>query len=179
MSVTVGPLLLRAPEPADVEAMYAFRNDRRVTDYVLGSSTGYSRADLADWIERRRAASDEVVWVIAMADTDACIGHVGLYRIDHRIGSAEFGILIGDADARGRGHGRAASEAVITYGFDELSLNRIELSVLDFNSRARKLYESLGFVEEGVRRQAQYRNGAYCDVVVMGLLRADHRRDGP
>ena len=51
-----------------------------------------------------------------------------------------------------------------------MNLNRIELDVFAENARARRVYEKVGFREEGVRRQAVYKYGRYQDVVVMGLL---------
>src|SRR5207247_9437332 len=46
---------------------------------------------------------------------------------------------------------------------------KAELAVFATNARARRLYESLGFVEEGVRRSHVRIRGAYVDEVRMGL----------
>jgi RimJ/RimL family protein N-acetyltransferase len=49
--------------------------------------------------------------------------------------------------------------------------------VLATNQRAIKPYRSLCFVEEGRLRQAQWQHGKYGDVLLMGLLIEDYRRD--
>ncbi len=54
-----------------------------------------------------------------------------------------------------------------------MNLNRVELFVYAFNERARAAYRKCGFVEEGRRRQALYRQGAYHDFVVMAVLREE------
>lgn len=166
---------LRKPEPHDVDSLYGFRNDPEVSSLLRGFSTGYSKANLVRWVESHGSATDEVLFVVADAD-DKAIGHVALYQIDHRVRSAEFGIAIGDRSMWGQGLGRALTRFVIEYGFDELNLRRISLDVLATNERAIKLYHSLGFVDEGRLRQAQYRQGQYLDVLVMGLLAEEYPR---
>jgi diamine N-acetyltransferase len=54
----------------------------------------------------------------------------------------------------GRGLGRRLLEAILEKVFDELSAHRIWLDVFPHNSRARHVYRSVGFVEEGVLRSA-------------------------
>jgi [ribosomal protein S5]-alanine N-acetyltransferase len=169
----VNGVVLRRPEPADLDALYRQKNDPEVAVHLGGFSTGYTRSGLVEWMEFHRKKSDEVLWVIADAETDACLGHVGLYRIDHRIRSAEFAIMIGAKDRWGKGLGKSVSRYMVDYGFRELNLNRIELTALAGNLRAISLYESLGFLREGMMRQAQFKDGVYQDVVMMSILRGD------
>lgn len=163
---------LRKFEPRDIPALYAFRNDREVTSGLGGFSTGYTVSDLERWIDHHNSRADEVMYAIVDSD-DEVLGHVGLYRVDSRVRKAGFGILIGRTESQGRGVGRAVSQWMIDFGFQELNLNKISLSVLSSNERAFHLYKSLGFVEEGVQRQDQYRNGVYLDVVMMSILRSE------
>jgi RimJ/RimL family protein N-acetyltransferase len=174
----LGEIVLRKPEPKDSEALYLQKNDPENANLLGGFSTGYSRADIADWIEHHRRRSDEIVWAIALAADDRCIGHVGLYNIDHRVQSGEFAIMIGDPKSTGRGFGKTITRHVLRYGFSMLNLNRIHLSFLATNTRARRLYESLGFRPEGVLRQAQYKLGGHLDVVIMAMLRAEYEDAG-
>jgi RimJ/RimL family protein N-acetyltransferase len=164
---------LRKPEPHDVEAMYAWKNDAGIASMLGGFTTGYTRADLAKWIEFHRAAPDEALFMIANRSDDVALGHVGLYKINARAGSAEFAILLGDRASWGKGIGRSCTRFMCDYGFSQLNLRRISLEVLATNQRAHDLYASLGFVDEGRLRQAQYKDGAFVDVIVMGLLRGE------
>ena len=166
---------LRKPERSDVPALYDIKNDPDVVAMLVGFTIGYSTADLEAWVERHRTAPDEALFVIADHD-DRAIGHVGLYDIDHRVQSAEFAIVI-DRSAWGKGIGRACSRRLIEYGFDELNLRRISLEVLETNERAISLYRSLGFVDEGRMRQAHRKQGSWVDVLLMGLLVEEYRRD--
>jgi len=174
MNYVVYGYAARRPELTDIEALYKYKNNPIIAGMLAGFSTGYSSADITDWIEHHRQCKDEVVWAIADAETDLCFGHVGLYQIDFRIRMAQFGIMIGNPDLWGKGLGRAFTAFALDYGFDQLNLNRIHLTVVPTNERALRLYRSLGFREEGRLRQAQYKDGQYLDLFVMSILRADY-----
>jgi RimJ/RimL family protein N-acetyltransferase len=56
------------------------------------------------------------------------------------------------------------------YGFEVLGLHRIDLEVYSFNPRARHVYEKVGFVAEGVLRDALRWDGHWVDATVMSVL---------
>jgi len=72
-------------------------------------------------------------------------------------------------DSRGRGIGKRLLSATLDDA-RRLGLERIELNVYQSNAHARRLYESLGFVSEGVRRRHRKLDGAYEDSILMALL---------
>jgi [ribosomal protein S5]-alanine N-acetyltransferase len=170
MKIVLEEVVLRRPEPRDAEQFYAYRNDWDVIRCLGGFSTGYSIKDIHEWIEFHRGKRDEIIWTIAEKESDLCIGHVGLYNIDHRVRSAEFAIMIGDKEWWGKGAGKKVTQAVVDYGFRQLNLHRVYLTVLKTNDRATALYEKLGFATEGVLRDEQFRDRRYIDVIVMGIL---------
>jgi RimJ/RimL family protein N-acetyltransferase len=174
MNLRVNDVILRRPEPGDVEQLYAQKNDPDAVGLLRGFALGYSRQGIAKWIEAHCRRKDEVIWVIADAQSDQCLGHTALYGIDHRVGSAELGIMLGAKDRWDRGLGKDICRRVIGYGFGMLHLNRIEVRILENNARARHVFGKLGFCEEGVLRQAQFKEGRFLDVVVMSLLREEY-----
>ena len=52
-----------------------------------------------------------------------------------------------------------------------MNLHKIKALVFDFNEAALRCYEACGFEREGLLRQEMYREGAYHDVVVLGLIK--------
>lgn len=173
--IPLGEVVLRPLEPRDVDSLYSFRNDWEVIQYLGGFSAGYSRKNLQEWVTAHRNRADEVLWTIADARSDRSLGHVGLYKVDNRVRKAEFAIVIGDKNSWGKGLGRKVTEAVVDWGFEQLNLRKVSLSVLAFNRRALLLYRSLGFRQEGVLRDEQFRGGRYHHLVLMSVLDKEWR----
>jgi diamine N-acetyltransferase len=101
------------------------------------------------------------------------IGNVGLHGLNRHHRRAEIGIVIGEKDSWGVGYGSEALALMMRFAFHELGLHRVELEVFENNLRAIKTYRALGFVEEGVRREAIYQGGRFIDAIRMGVLRGE------
>jgi diamine N-acetyltransferase len=127
---------------------------------------------------------DTQSWAIDAQPADMAVGpwvHIGgcgLHEIDWRNRWAELGIIIGARDYWGRGYGTDAVQTLCGLAFNTLNLNRIFLRVFADNARAIRCYEKVGFRNEGRLRQHDFNNGAYRDVLLMGLLRNELVRTG-
>ncbi|HOA72351.1 MAG TPA: GNAT family protein [Phycisphaerae bacterium] len=126
-----------------------------------------------EWIESLGKSGTDYVFGITLKQGDRLIGVAGLHQVNWVNRSAVFGINIGDTTQQGRGYGREATQLVLRYAFEELNLNRVELSVYADNWRAIRLYQKVGFVAEGCARQARYSNGRYQDEYRFGILRSE------
>jgi RimJ/RimL family protein N-acetyltransferase len=76
-------------------------------------------------------------------------------------------------EARGRGHGTQAQRLLADYLFETTGLHRVEASTDVENLAEQRSLQKAGFTREGVNRQAQYRGGAYHDLVLYARLRWD------
>ena len=76
---------------------------------------------------------------------------------------------------KGMGHGRAVLRLVKERAFGELGAHRLWLDVKEGNARARSLYESEGFVAEGVLRDSFWTGEEYESLVVMSILESEYR----
>lgn len=123
-----------------------------------------------------RFRDDGVSWTVATLDEDRFIGTTRLDRIDVDNRAANFAIGIVDPDYLGRGLGTEATMLVLRFGFEELGLHRIGLTVLADNLRAIAAYRKCGFEVEGRLRQTLWRDGAWHDDLVMAVLEPDFRR---
>ena len=101
------------------------------------------------------------------------VGLIVLHSFDNRNGSADFGIFIYDPLTRGEGYGSDAINALLDFGFGELPLERIALTVVAYNKRAFALYKKLGFVHEGTLRNAYRHRGTLHNIHVMAMLREE------
>jgi RimJ/RimL family protein N-acetyltransferase len=163
---------LSALTDEDSETMLRWINDR---DLVLLSAP-YRPVDEAnhrEWFNSVRRRSDVVIFGIRELASGQLVGSCQLLGISLVHRKAELQIRIGEADARGRGYGREAVELLVDFAFNDLNLNRVELTVLDGNEPALKTYLSVGFKHEGTLRQAAYIDGKYVDLVAMAILRGE------
>ena len=87
-------------------------------------------------------------------------------------------MIVGDPQDRQHGYGAEAIELLLDYAFDELGLNRVSLSVFEFNEVAISTYAELGFREEGRLRRALLRDGAFHDAILMSVLASEWRGTG-
>ncbi|MEA2525937.1 MAG: hypothetical protein QOF73_3164 [Thermomicrobiales bacterium] len=101
------------------------------------------------------------------------IGNTGLHAVDHRNRTAEFGILIGEADARGRGFGTEATRLMLDYAFTALGLHNLMLRVHAYNLAGLRAYQKAGFRQFGRRREAVWMGGRLWDVIHMECLASE------
>ena len=83
--------------------------------------------------------------------------------------SATFGIIIGDPGYLDRGYGTEASTLLLDYAFGVLGYHKINLDLFEYNARALAMYEKLGFVVEGRRRENHWSRGRFWDDILMGV----------
>lgn len=163
---------LAAVRREDLELYVRWFNDPEFTRFMAPNVLRLlSYEDEVGWYESMRQKKDLFVFGIRTVAEDKLIGNCSLNVKNWRSRMAVFGIGIGDKACWGCGYGTEAARLLMEYGFNELNLNRIELEVFAFNTRAIRSYEKVGFVLEGTRRQFLFRDGAYHDAHIMALLR--------
>ena len=165
---------LRAIEREDIPRFVRWFNDPEVRRY-LSMYEPMSRAQEERWFESHLSRRDDIILAIEVREGGSWghIGNVGLHRIDWKNRVATLGIVIGEKEYWGKGYGTEAVRTMLRYAFHELGLNRVELETYSFNPRAQRCYQKAGFVREGVRRQALYRDGEFHDIITMGILRSE------
>ena len=114
-------------------------------------------------------------FVIADKQTERYIGQLDLFRLDWKLRCAELGIVIGAEEERSRGIGREALTLLLQYAFDTLGMERVELTVDMDNEQAKRCYERVGFVLEGVKRHAYFRDGIFSDIGILSVLSGEWR----
>ena len=110
---------------------------------------------------------------IREGDSWRLIGNSGFHDFDAIAHSAEVGIMLGDKSIWNRGYGTEVMRLLLKHGFETLNLNRIQLHVYEANRWAIRTYEKIGFIHEGRKRQALYKNGKYQDLLIMSILRSE------
>jgi RimJ/RimL family protein N-acetyltransferase len=111
--------------------------------------------------------------VFAAVDTatGGVVGHAELSRIDRKNQSASISrLLVGDPSARGKGVGREIVSRLLDVAFQEMSLHRVDLYVLEFHVAALSMYKALGFKTEGHLVEARRAGDKYWNAYYMAML---------
>jgi RimJ/RimL family protein N-acetyltransferase len=127
--------------------------------------------------DRERSALDDS-FAVHWEGKGEPVGVVSLTNISEANASAELSVIVGDEKDRAKGLGTEAIRLLLGYAFEELSLNRVGLSVFEFNEAAIRAYEKLGFEREGSLRQALWRDGNFHDAILMSILAHEWRENG-
>jgi diamine N-acetyltransferase len=123
--------------------------------------------------ERDALGEDGVDFVVYARAAWQPIGTVSLFDIDYRNGSANFGILIGEPDRRGKGYGTEATRLMLDYAFTALGLRNVGLTVAEWNVAGQRAYAWAGFNEFGRRRSCRWMGGRWWDDVHMDAIASE------
>jgi RimJ/RimL family protein N-acetyltransferase len=107
---------------------------------------------------------------------DRPIGTIGWHQVLHGPNTGSIALDIGISlrpEFRGLGHGARAQRMVTEYLFRTFPVHRVQASTDVTNVAEQKSLERAGFVREGVLRGAQWRDGAWHDLVLYARLRDD------
>jgi RimJ/RimL family protein N-acetyltransferase len=170
---------LRALAREDLPLVWAFNNDLAV-ELAGGGDPPYpqSLARLQAEFDQDAARGGRDTTRFAIEVEGKCIGACALFNVNAPSQTCELGIGIGVKEYWGRGYGRECVRLLLQYAFRYLNYRKVWLRVHAPNERAIRTYRACGFVEEGRQRAHVWRDGAYDDLVLMGILREEWHAQG-
>uniref|UniRef100_UPI00406C412C GNAT family N-acetyltransferase n=1 Tax=Paenibacillus sp. FSL H8-0168 TaxID=2921378 RepID=UPI00406C412C len=165
---------LRPVNVEDTELYYNTLFDQDVRR-LTGTQRSFTKDQIARYIEAKGQDASSLLLLIALREDDRVIGDIALQDMDSLNRSANIRIAINEQGNQGKGYGTEALVLMLGYGFGICNLHRIELNVFDFNERAIRCYEKVGFQREGVQRDALFYNYEYHDSILMSMLDHEYR----
>jgi RimJ/RimL family protein N-acetyltransferase len=132
-----------------------------------------NRSAVERLFEDRELSTTDDSFAIHLRGEVEPIGVISLMNMSKANESAELSVIVGYPDARHHGYGSEAIDRLLRYAFETLGLNRIGLSVFEFNVEAISAYEKLGFVAEGRFRHAIKRSDGFHDAILMSILKTE------
>lgn len=104
---------------------------------------------------------------LAICRDEEMMGLVSLIPKDE--GVQEVGIWI-NPEYHGEGYGTEASRLIIGYAFRELNVHKVTARAYETNKPSQKIWEKLGFTQEGEMREQVYTDGEWRDTFYYGIL---------
>ncbi|GAA5981096.1 hypothetical protein JCM5350_007151 [Sporobolomyces pararoseus] len=187
-SFSTSRLVFRSVEPADYAApdgfLHKLLNSEQVQHGLTANSVlPMSKRKIDRWFERfdRDAIGFQGVFCLRNEDAEVQssrelepVGWCSLDEISSLHRKTTFGLVIA-GKYQGKGYSKEAMEWLLERAFNGFGLNKVEGEVFAWNERALKCYKSVGFVEEGRRRQTVWQNGAFRDDYFIGILASEWR----
>ena len=130
------------------------------------------------FVDGRMRTDRRGVFFIERKADGAIVGSIQYNRVSYGPADDSRAWMIGIGlfpEARGQGIGTEAQRLFTTWLFETTDVNRVEASTDVENIAEARSLEKAGFTREGIVRGAQFRAGAYHDLVVFAKLRSDPR----
>ncbi|MDD3335367.1 MAG: GNAT family protein [Eubacteriales bacterium] len=171
-------IMLREYQAEDIGSIRSWVNDAETTRFL---STRFwpaqTMVDSEEFLQHMLQSSHNAYnFVIASIEDGRYLGQLDMFRLDWRLRCGELGMVIASADDRGRGVGTEALQLMQRFGFLTAGMERIELEVEMGNAAALRCYQKAGFMLEGVKRHAYYRDGQFTDIGIMSVLSDEWRQ---
>ena len=169
-------LILRDMRLEDAEAMFAYASDPEVTRHLDWETHHRSIEDSKQFLEiaiQGYANGELHRWAIVHREDNAFTGTCGLVAHSHQHHRAHVGYTL----ARpywGRGLATEAVRAMISFGFQKMSLNKIIARCFPENIASERVMQKLGMSYEGTLREHFLIRGRYRDLKIYSIL---HGRD--
>lgn len=171
----IGKLVkLRAIEKSDLELFHKWGNDPELWRMLGGWHFPSSLESTEKWIQKQLLDSQNLRLAITH-DNGKLIGSANLLEIDWKNKNAFHGMMLGDSSVRGKGIGQDVVMTIMRYAFEELGLQRLDGSMIEYNLASLKLYcEKCGWKIEGRQRRWYYREGKFWDRIMVGITAQDY-----
>jgi UDP-4-amino-4,6-dideoxy-N-acetyl-beta-L-altrosamine N-acetyltransferase len=158
---------LRKVAGEDAERLFLWRREREVDRWMYQAPPPDYAMHQA-WLEGFLVDPDRVGWIIE--ENGRPCGFLMLKGVAETQQRAQWGWYIGEAEARGRGAGRAAQALGLDRAFFDYGLQKVWSEVLADNEAALKAQAAAGFRREGYLRRHGFKDGGFHDVVMLAIL---------
>jgi RimJ/RimL family protein N-acetyltransferase len=166
---------LRRHAPKNYRLYSEWYGDPEIWRLTSWTAAPLSPSAVERLFEDREHYQKDDSFAIHLRDDDEPIGIVSLMNVSEPNASAELSIIVGHSEDRHHGYGAEAIAVLLDYAFGERGLNRVGLSVFEFNEDAIAAYKKLGFREEGRLRGALRRDDVFHDAILMSILSQEWR----
>jgi RimJ/RimL family protein N-acetyltransferase len=171
---------LRPIEESDAPLIAEMRSDFEDVRAYIGRPFPNHVEGEREWIRGlyQKGFPTSIAMVVEELESKAFIGFVVASQIHWVHRTAAYGVFL-HRNARGKGYFREAQILFFAYLFRELNLRKLNSSIIPYNQVAIKVTTSLGFKQDGLRKEQIFQNGKYYDEMTISLMASDFFASNP
>lgn len=163
---------LRAVEKEDMEFLREMINDPEMESNVVGWSFPVSKYEQEKWFENQVQNKKDIRYIVEVDGNR--IGLITITNIDWKNRKACHGIKLYSDEVRGKGYATDAVITIMKYAFEELQLNKLYSTILEYNIPSMNLYKKCGWSVDGVLRESTFKGNQYVNEVAVSILKKDY-----
>ncbi|MBE7728118.1 MAG: GNAT family N-acetyltransferase [Enterocloster aldenensis] len=172
MVIDNGTVILRAIEETDLPFLQEMMNDPGIEKMTGGSCFPVSYDRQKHWFESYNQQAE--LRLMIQIKGGFTIGCIMLTNIDWKNRSAELAQKTKATQEQRVEHDIwDAMMGFLNYAFNELNLNCVYGTVLEYNYLSRKLAKRCGLKEEGILRDRVFKNGRYHNLIPNSVIKKD------
>ncbi len=164
---------LRALEPSDIEFLYDLENDIQLW-HLSHQQQFFSKNLLIQYIkeaDRDIYEAKQYRFAIEKIQGGELLGFIDLFDFDPKNNRVGVGIIIKNQGERNKGFGKSALKQLIDYCFNVLFVHQIYANISTDNQASIHLFESLGFEQNGVKKEWNFDGKDYKDEYFYQLIK--------
>lgn len=161
---------LGSVDDCHLDRLRRWRNDPRIWQWCRQNDL-ISEIDQKNWLIKIKSDPTIKMYTIWTKNVTDLVGCCGFTSIDHINQRAEFSLYIGPEYHRMH-FAEMALRTLFHHGFESLNLYTIWGETFS-NNPALKLFNKMGMIKEGIRRNFYFKNGKFIDAHLMGINRED------
>jgi UDP-4-amino-4,6-dideoxy-N-acetyl-beta-L-altrosamine N-acetyltransferase len=150
---------------AEIEMVRTWRNHETIRE-VGYTEHNISSAEHKDFFRKLKSDDHNFYWV--MKENDKCLGALHIVRVDSKHRNGYLGLYMNPYIHK-PGIGTLLIKYLIKLSFEIAKLHALKLETIEGNIPAIKLFNKMGFKEEGRLKEFVYKDGKWKDVLVMGI----------
>ena len=166
---------LRKINTDDIPVIFEYGSNPNVSKQVSWE-THQTVADtraFVDMIVEGYEQGTKALWGMELKSTGKLVGTIDFVTIQERHRKAEIGYVLSE-DCWGKGYMTEAARRIISFGFEELQLERIQARCFVENEGSARVMEKVGMSFEGTMRNAMFAKGKFHDLKMFAIVSEDY-----
>ena len=167
---------LRQITQEDTDDIIRWRNSEEVRPFFIYQKP-FTKEGHLKWLETMINSGKGYQFIVCRKEDHKPIGSTYLRDYDTHARKAEYGVFIGEKEEKGKGIGTEILNLTLQFAFHVLHLHKVSARVFSDNQASLRCFLKNGFEQEGYFKEEEYVNGNYRDIIFLGKINPEERKN--